>query len=109
MARAALRRHAPWHSGEAGVRIKTKGGNGRDEERVGEESEKEREREREGEKGRGKKYKKRGARRDANVRVRPCTHSTVQARTHTARFSLVVYTLGLMRDDGPRRLLRHIE
>lgn len=68
-------------------------------------------REREREKGRGKNIKKRGLveRRERTRAPVHAQHGRLQARTHTARFSLVVYTLGLMRDDGPRRLLRHIE
>lgn len=60
----------------------------------------------------GKKYKtkkKEGSLRLERARALVhARHDTAQARTHTAR-SLVVYTPGPMHDDGPRRLLRHIE
>lgn len=69
-------------------------------------------RERESEIGKGEKNIKKGGLVERRKRARAPVHArrgTVQARTHTARFSPVVYTLGPMRDDGPRRLLRHIE
>lgn len=62
-----------------------------------------------------KKYKRKKTERLAERlgRARALVHAQhgPSRRRHARTLAgfLVAYTLGLMRDDGPRRLLRHIE